>query len=70
MKQSPNAPPRANKPVRVPSPDRTPSSSHPAEGPALRVAGASPAPSCAAASLEPAGSAPSSLFTEHGGRHA
>jgi hypothetical protein len=71
MKPSPIAPSRATKPARVPSSDRAPESiSHPDEGPALRVAGATADPACAAASLEPTGSAPSSLSTDHGGRHA
>jgi hypothetical protein len=72
MKSSRTAPSRATTPARVPSSDRAPhrdggsrprapSTSHPDEGPAPRVAGAPSEPSCAAASLEPTGSAPSSL---------
>ena len=65
MKPSRTAPPRATNP-RVPSPDRAPSTSHPAEGPAPPVA-AAPAPTRAAAPPEPPGSPPSSLFsTPHG----
>jgi hypothetical protein len=62
MKRSRIAPSGATKRARVPSPDRAPSSSHPDEGPAPRVDGAPSDPSCAAASLEPQGSAPSSSF--------
>jgi hypothetical protein len=69
MKSLRIAPPGATKPVRVPSPDRAPSTSHPEEGPAPRVAGAFAAPTCAAASLVPAGSSPSS-FSDQGGRDA
>ncbi len=62
MKRSRIAPSGATTRARVPSPDRAPSTSHPDEGPAPRVAGASTDPTCAAASLEPQGSAPSSSF--------
>jgi hypothetical protein len=61
MKPSRTASPDATKPARVPHPDRASRHPRPEEGPALRVAGEAQIPAPAAASLEPAGSTPSSF---------
>ncbi len=62
MKRSSIAPPGATNRLRVPTPDRARSSSHPDQGPAPQVAGAlASAPTRAAAPPEPPGSPPSTF---------